>query len=328
MKSVRRKLIGLGLRFSNHFKFSYIPFSPLHLDIEPINICNFKCNYCKVTYWNKDKEELNLQNFIKILDQFPHLKSVKLQGLGEPLLNKEFSKLVVECRKRDIYLEFFTNGSIYKQEVWDTINETKKVNVIFSIDAATKEKFERIRIKSNFEKIISNIEKIIKNNEQKYSFWTVVNKENLTELSEIILLAKQLGIPKVTFQTFLSDWKNTEVQKFNQTISFDKKFDELKRTIKKAQGIAKKYEIKLDVYKGNFLSKENKCVWPFTSAFIASNGDVVPCCVISDSDVISMGNVFQTPFKQIWNSKKYIDFRKSIKHHQLNDFCKSCYGEN
>lgn len=94
-----------------------------------------------------------------------------------------------------------------------------------------------------------------------------------------------------------------------------------------AEYLAEKVGVSLEIYEGNFLSKKNKCSWPFTSAFITSNGDVVPCCVISDSDVIKMGNIFEQPFKEMWNSKKYKEFRYSISRHKLNDFCKSCYIE-
>lgn len=317
----------LGLKISNKLKLSFIPFLPVHLDIEPINICNFKCKHCKVTYWEKEEKKLDLISFIKILDQFPNLRSIKLQGLGEPLLNKGLDSLIIECRNRDISVEFFSNGSVFNPIVWKTINEYEKVSVVFSIDAASKKEFEIIRSESNFDKVVENIKKIVQNNEKKYSFWTVVNKQNLTELPKIILLANEIGVKKVTFQTFLSDWKNKTVGKYTEEIKYNNYLDDFNEFKNKAKDIAEKLGITLTTYEGNFLSKKNKCSWPFTSAFIASNGDVVPCCVISDSDVIKMGNIFEQSFNEIWNSKKYKEFRRSISRHKLNDFCKSCYRD-
>jgi radical SAM protein with 4Fe4S-binding SPASM domain len=275
----------------------------------------------------KDKSVLDLDRFTKILNQFPNLRSIKLQGLGEPLLNKNLGALIEECKKRDIYIEFFSNGSIYNHEIWEIVNETEKINVKFSIDAASKIIFEKIRKGSNFEKVVTNIKKIVKNNEKKYSFWTVVNKQNLAELPKIILLANEIGINKVTFQTFLSNWKSKRVEMFTEKIKIDNYLDDFFEYKNKAKDLAEKFKIALDIYEGNFLSKKNKCSWPFTSAFIASNGDIVPCCVISDSHIINMGNLFETDFSEIWNSNKYKDFRRSIKKHQLKDFCKNCYGE-
>lgn len=326
-RKIIRRINSFGLRISNFLKLQYIPVLPVHIDIEPINTCNFACKHCKVTYWGKDKEVLTFNNFKKIIKQFPNLQSVKLQGLGEPLLNKDFSNFIKECRRKGIQIEFFTNGSIYNSKIFDLVNDTEKISVIFSIDAATKEVFEEIRSGSNFNSIISNIREIIKNNEKKYSFWTVVSKQNLAELPKIITLANEIGIPQVSFQIFLSDWKSESVKQYNETIKYDFSLKEFKEIKKEALLLAKKHKVELNIYKGNFLTKTKKCFWPYTSAFIASNGDVVPCCVISDSDVIKMGNVFETPFKDIWNSKSYRDFRRTIKKHSLNDFCKSCYGE-
>lgn len=58
---------------------------------------------------------------------------------------------------------------------------------------------------------------------------------------------------------------------------------------------------------------------------VAADGDVVPCCVIAESDVIRMGNLFEEDFSVIWNSEAYRRFRHRIRTHDLHDFCKNCY---
>jgi radical SAM protein with 4Fe4S-binding SPASM domain len=83
----------------------------------------------------------------------------------------------------------------------------------------------------------------------------------------------------------------------------------------------------LKVYRANFLSKEKPCRWPWTSAYVASNGDVVPCCIVADSDTVCMGNVFEQPFGEIWNGPAYRQLREQIRSHQLPSFCHNCYGE-
>lgn len=328
---IREKIIlkynSFGLRIANKLKLNYIPFLPTYLDIEPINSCNFKCEHCKVSYWEKQYEILSFDSFKKILSQFQHLKSIKLQGLGEPLLNKELSKMILFANDKGIKINFFSNGSIYDKITWREINASNNVHIVFSIDAASKEIFEEIRKGGNFDKVVSNIQKIVIDNELKYSFWTVLNKANINQLPKIIELAEKLNIKKVTFQTFLNDWQSSDVQAHNKTIIFDAFSDIYIHNETLSKRLANKYEIDLEIYKENYLSKKQKCSWPFMSAFIASNGDVVPCCVLADSDIIKMGNLFEAPFKDIWNSEKYQDFRKSISNHELHDACKNCYGE-
>lgn len=95
--------------------------------------------------------------------------------------------------------------------------------------------------------------------------------------------------------------------------------------LKESQRVASENQVDLRIFYGNFFSKKKKCAWPWTNVYIASNGDVVPCCNLADSDTIKMGNVFEKDFSEIWNSKEYQDLRDRIRTHNLPDFCKNCY---
>lgn len=327
IKKFSQKFARLILKLSNKLKLSYISVLPQHLDVEPINICNFQCTFCKVTYWSKEKRALDIIGFRKILNEFPLLRSIKLQGLGEPLLNKHFLQLLKIAEKNGIQVSFTTNASIYIKELWEYINQSKNVKVFFSIDSANKELFESLRRNSKYEKIIANIKSICSNlsDLNQYSFWTIVNKKNINELYNVVLLAKHLNVKEVHFQLSINNWESDEVRKSNEKLLINKEDVSLKEQIEKAYTFACEQGIGLRIFRNNLYTIKNKCDWPFTRAFIASNGDVVPCCMISDSSVIKMGNVFEKPFKEIWNSSVYRDFRKRIRNNDLYDFCKECY---
>jgi radical SAM protein with 4Fe4S-binding SPASM domain len=101
--------------------------------------------------------------------------------------------------------------------------------------------------------------------------------------------------------------------------------EEVLAVLKESQRVAREKQVDLRIYYGDFYSRKKKCNWPWISAFITSSGDVTPCCMLADSDIIKMGNIFEDDFSKIWNSKEYQDFRKRIKTHNLHDFCKKCY---
>jgi radical SAM protein with 4Fe4S-binding SPASM domain len=147
----------------------------------------------------------------------------------------------------------------------------------------------------------------------------------LYELPLIIQLAKKTNVDKINFQIFLNDWGKSKMKSITRELEVDISSKEYLTILKNAQKKAKELNVDLSIYSGNFLSKKNKCKWPFRSAFISANGDVVPCCVLSDSNTIKMGNIFEEPFKNIWNSKAYKEFRERISKHELYDFCKNCY---
>jgi len=87
-KKTKILLNRIVLKVSYILRLNHVSALPSTLDIEPNNWCNFKCDHCQVTHWDKPKSELTIDNFIKIIQQFPNLFLVKVQGMGEPFLNK------------------------------------------------------------------------------------------------------------------------------------------------------------------------------------------------------------------------------------------------
>ena len=152
-----------------------------------------------------------------------------------------------------------------------------------------------------------------------------VTKLNVDELNEIVELVYSLGVDELVFQVFLSDWGKDEMKS-----EADEKrlvLDSATNTkLESAKALAATLSLPFEIHRGNLLTKSKKCSWPWDSSFIASNGDVVPCCIIADSDTAKMGNVFETDFAEIWNGQPYQELRQRISDHDLPDYCKNCYG--
>ena len=94
--------------------------------------------------------------------------------------------------------------------------------------------------------------------------------------------------------------------------------------------IIKKYSsknFKISIFEENILSFNKKCSWPWNSSYISADGNVVPCCIVADPKVSTMGNVKSKSFKEIWRSNSYEKIRGNIKTNNLNEFCKNCYSE-
>jgi radical SAM protein with 4Fe4S-binding SPASM domain len=100
---------------------------------------------------------------------------------------------------------------------------------------------------------------------------------------------------------------------------------ELDEQLAKAKAEAERFELPLEIKTDDKYSREKKCRWPWKSAYIVSNGDVIPCCILADSDTVKMGNVFEEEFATIWNSAKYQELRRQIREHELASYCKGCY---
>jgi radical SAM protein with 4Fe4S-binding SPASM domain len=309
--------------------WSRVPVLPVTIDIEPNNTCNFQCPHCQVPHWSKPVGYLTTDRFAAILKQVPNLVRVKLQGMGEPLLNKQLIAMLEAGEARGISMAFISNGSICTQEMADALVRLHDTEITFSLDGASKEIFEKIRVGSSFERVIDNIRRLIGTRGAKrspvVSGWTLVTRDNLHELSQIVQLAKELGLDRLTIQTFLSDWGKHDMRARTSPHKVDCESDALKIAVAGAEKTARELGLDLTISRNDYYSRERKCAWPWTGAYVAVNGDVVPCCILADSDTAKMGNIFEDNFEKVWNSRAYREFRERIRTRDLPEFCRNCY---
>jgi radical SAM protein with 4Fe4S-binding SPASM domain len=302
---------------------------PLVLDIEPNNTCNFKCSHCQVTYWDKKPAYLDRHTFTNIAKQIPNLMRVKLQGMGEPLLNKQLIPMLQAGEEMGIHMHFHTNGSIGDPERLQELSQLQNTHVTYSIDGATATTFASMRPGSRFDRIVENIRaltsRLTPQSKLLTTAWTVITDKNIHELPEIVKLVKSLGLKRITIQPHLTTWGKEEMLDRNDSIQVQTESSTFEEKLAEAKSIASDRGLELVVNESDRFSRSKPCTWPWKSAYIAANGDVVPCCVIADADVVKMGNVFEQDFAEIWNSSDYQDLRERIANHDLPDYCKHCY---
>jgi radical SAM protein with 4Fe4S-binding SPASM domain len=305
------------------------PFLPAALDIEPNNTCNFKCPHCQVPYWSKPAARLDEERFARILRQAPDIVRIKLQGMGEPLLNRNLAGMLKLGEARGVSMSFFSNGSVLADETAEALAALGDTEITFSLDGATKETFERIRAGGTFEKVIENIRRLVAARGARrapvISGWTLATAENIGELSLIVRLAKEIGLDRLTIQTFLSDWGKEEMKARTGAHKVDQDSEALAAALREAGETARAIGFDLRISRSDYYSRRRKCVWPWTGAYIAANGDVVPCCIVADADTAKMGNVFERDFAEIWNSPAYRELRRRIRSHDLPGYCRNCY---
>jgi radical SAM protein with 4Fe4S-binding SPASM domain len=318
------------LEVARFWQWNKVPALPSILDIEPINQCNFRCPHCQVTHWNKAKTRLDVEGLTKLLDQFPNLLRVKLQGMGEPLLNKELLGMLELLEKRKIKTAIVSNGSVMTDTIRDKLLEMS-TDINFSIDGASQEVFEGVRVGSSFKRVTENVKKLTTSRKEKknpkgktIAARTVVTKQNVHELADIVRLVSDLGLDGLTFQLIMTSWGKASMEEINSQKRVTEA-KELEARVTEAKQEAERVGLPLYVRNDDKYSCKNKCGWPWKSAFIASNGDVVPCAILADSDTVKMGNVFEEDFEMIWNSEKYQELRRQHREHDLPDYCKNCY---
>ena len=330
-KNIFLKLFNfLKYLISKNNKKLNLNFLPVTMDVEPTTGCNFRCTMCQVSSPNFVSKNLNFEMFKKIIEDNNQLLKIKLQGMGEPLVNTKFFDMVDFASKRGIVSEITTNGSLLNEENIIKLFNSNLSRITISIDGATSEIFEKIRVKSNFDEVVRNCKNLVKYFKKKIikpeiSAWCVIQNDNVSQFNKIYELCKEIGFDKLTYQFYLSGWGKDEWNNINKNKRIDIK--SIKDQIKEVQIKGSKEDMEVNIFEENLLSFSRQCVWPWESSYISKTGDVVPCCIIGDEKVVSFGNIKDNSFKEIWNSENYKNFRKNIKTNKIPGYCKNCYKE-
>ena len=138
---------------------------PIHLDIEATSNCNLLCTMCARTTMVNDGVFWKVENFdfslyVSIIDEFSSKggSSLKLQYLGEPLMNPKIFDMVryaKDCGLVDVM--FNTNATNLTEKKALAIFDSGLDKLFFSFDSPNKEHYQNIRVKANYDKVLRNI---------------------------------------------------------------------------------------------------------------------------------------------------------------------------
>lgn len=329
-----RRLKNYVAYMSSPRRSAEVNYLPIRLDFENVSRCNFACTMCTVSDWHKGTRaaDMPIEAFKKLIDEQYGLVEIKIQGLGEPTLQRDaYFEMIRYARSKNIWVRTTTNASLlhlhnnYKKLVDSGVNEIQ-----ISIDGADKETFESIRRQSDFERVVSNCKLINKYCDglgvERTKMWTVVQKGNRHQLSDLVDLAHDMGFKSMGFSLNLVDFGVERWREINDAVTVEQSF-----TRREAEALMAKGE-KLGI-KVRFWSVTQKyttdkpaglCPWPFERAYISSDLRVVPCCIIGNPDVSELGVAKET-FSDVWFGSTMRDFRAAHLKGEIPAVCRSCY---
>ena len=114
-------------------------FMPVYLSIETTRMCNLRCIMCEHTIdFTNDNNYMSKESFMKLINNIPHLVSINLTGLGEPLLNPDFIDIVKMAKIRKLYVEFFTSGTLLDESIGRNLIKLRVDRVIFHLTLQKK----------------------------------------------------------------------------------------------------------------------------------------------------------------------------------------------
>jgi MoaA/NifB/PqqE/SkfB family radical SAM enzyme len=287
--------------------YPYFVFYPRYIEVEVTTRCDLRCKMCEHTYWTEKAADMTLEQFKRIIGQFPKLTWVGTTGIGSSFLNKDYMRMLEYAKSKAIYVELFDPFHRLDEELINHMVEKGLIDrLICSIDAATKDTYEKIRVGARFDRTIGNIKTLVETKRKhatsfpELSFHYIISRDNYREVPAFVELVHNL-----TDRDNIGIMFTYLLHSFEQIkgMVLELPADIRQQTI----DIAQKHGIKLTWSKNAREEKQPICkCTEWTMPFIFVDGTVIPCCAGNEANRRDyqikhrMGNIFEHSFEEIW----------------------------
>lgn len=321
---------------------------PAYLQIEPVGQCNLRCTMCAIQFRTDGPPFgppafMPFDEFTQLLDQFQGVETLQLQGLGEPMMHPRFFDMVRYAAGKGIRVTTNSNMTLLNDRRARLCIESGLDCLHASIDAATPETYERIRVRAHFDRVVANLARLNAAKTRAGSLLprihlvVVIMRQNLDELPSLVRFAHDWSMEEVFVQHLAHDFAESQLpsiyepmRQYVETQSLigedperiEETFDDA-RKVAEALGIRLRLP-RLDPRPGDQPHQETRCQWPWSGAYISYDGQSMPCCMVSTPDRLSLGNVAQEGVSAVWNGEAYNDFRSALLSDEPPEICRSC----
>lgn len=295
-----REKLENAVRFQEELEF------PVHIDFETIFGCNIRCIMCthaRKGFSSSRKRLMEFGLFKKIIDEGINynLSAIGLDQEGEPLLIDNLLEYISYAKNKGIVdIMINTNALLLNKERTEELLHSGLTRIHFSLDAITEKTYNKIRIGSNFKRVVENILYFCKRKKR---------------------LKKELPITRISFVKL----KHNE-HEINSFIKFWTPYVDA-IAIQEYNNPFPEFLEGEKLYAKNRIKNTNfRCTQPWFRVVVLTDGTVLPCCLLGISLKMSMGNVYNDTVYNLWNSDSWRQLRKLHKEERYAEHkvCKIC----
>ncbi len=251
--------------------------------VESAIACNLKCVMCPWREMAKKVENRGIMTpavWESIRPYLDRVQSVDFTGGGEPLLQPKLAEWIADATRTGCETGFLSNGLLLTEEKLKEILDAGINWICISMDGATAEMYNKIRIGSNFERVcenVANIARLRTGNIPKTMINFVLMDINSQQMEEIVQLAARLGVDQLNFKQ-CDVIRGQEGKGFGLFASEEsREISRLQKSLEKARRLAKKLNVETTAFA--FTPQELAVCEqdPRDSLFIRYDGTVAPC---------------------------------------------------
>ena len=258
--------------------------------IEINDSCNLDCVMCKTSLAERGRKGLmEVSLFDEAVERLVArgMRSTNFHTLGDPIANRNLASYLEILRKNKVNITNMSSNCLLLKRHMDTIFEYRDIIGTFrpSIDAASKETYERIRVGGKWEDLHENLMLFTERNQrEKHPFLvyvsSVASKDNWGELAMIPHVFSYVTPPTHFGFSLINTQEPTNDYFFKNSIMGDQYYNKA------------------------------PCERMWKSIFVLKNGDMTTCCQDYYGDII-FGNLFKDDVDAAYNGEFLQSARKA-----------------
>lgn len=205
------------------------PIEELHFSYD--EHCNLMCPSCRLEMKTNTREQNEQLDKLYEKNLKPYTKKARhltLSGCGEAMISPHSKKVLQSFSKEknpELAVELRTNATTVNPILWNSLGTGKEVirHITVSIDASTKESFEKLRYPAKWEIVLQNLEFIqsLRNSGEidMFEFHVVIQKENIDQLCDITKMAITYDADAITFSRLIN-WREMSEKEYHDVNPF------------------------------------------------------------------------------------------------------------
>ncbi|HEX8200237.1 MAG TPA: radical SAM protein, partial [Isosphaeraceae bacterium] len=190
---------------------------PDYVQIEPVGQCNLRCQMCPISFRRDGPPHgppafMDFEVFTRLVDGFAGVRELHLQGLGEPMMHPRLFDMVAYAAGKGIRVSTNSNLTLLNARRAERCVASGLDCLHVSIDGATAETYERIRVRAHFDRVARNLERLLEARRHLGSakphlrLVMVAMRQNLHELPELVRLAHRWSMESIFVQHLCHDF--------------------------------------------------------------------------------------------------------------------------
>lgn len=258
------------------------------LNIYLTNACNLHCTHCFMKAGKKLENELDKDDWIRVLDEFTQAggQAVTFTG-GEPLMYPDFEAIIKAAYRNHLQITVLTNGILWTNELIDELSSLI-AEVQVSIDGVDDVSNAKVRTAGTFNQLVENVIRFSSKG-VRVSVATTFTNDNIDSADQYVKLVKKINEATDNQVIFKLTKKLLPGRNIYTTLEENRAYEARIRKIEDAVDPNAKYEAFMDGHTPNLVARN--C--GFGGLSIAADGNVFFCNRLLE--INPQGNVKDNP---------------------------------